>query len=66
MARETIKVLKNKLSHTEHEFFKESNKIKANREEFLKELRLLRDSLKISKTETSEKKQRHQCNEEVC
>ena len=55
LARDTIKILEDKLAHTESEFVKECNKVKVKREEFSEEIIILRESLKKSQTETNEK-----------
>ena len=46
MARDTIKILEDKLAHTESEFVKECNKVKVKREEFSEEVKFLKESVK--------------------
>ena len=55
LARDTINILEEKLAETESEFVKESNKLKAKREEFSEEIKIVRESLKKSLSEASEK-----------
>ena len=55
LARDTINILEEKLAHTEREFVNESNKLKSKREEFLEEVKILRESLTKSQNEASDK-----------
>ena len=55
MASDTIRILEDKLAHAEKELFKESNMFKNKKNELSGEINILKESLKKSQAETSQK-----------
>ena len=54
-SRDTVKILEEKLANSEEEFYRESNKFQAQKVQLLDEMKLLKDSIKKSEVEVSEK-----------